>query len=86
MTEAGDTYELPANDDEQKQHQVCKDEVDRDAMQVPLQLLVCDSTNNLKHCREQDGVLIAAFTCRVTQRDIQACEQEVRMDFQLFPQ
>ena len=32
MTEAGDTYELPANDDEQKQHQVCKDEVDRDAM------------------------------------------------------
>jgi hypothetical protein len=32
MAEAGDTYNLPADDDEQKHHQVCKDEADRDAM------------------------------------------------------
>lgn len=32
MAEASDTYELLANDDEQKQRQVCKGEVDRDAM------------------------------------------------------
>jgi hypothetical protein len=32
MAEASDTYKLPADGDEQMQHQVCKDEADREAM------------------------------------------------------